>query len=189
MSVVRTSEPGTEPVTLSEVKAQCRVDTTDEDTLLTSLIAAARQMCEQQLQRALITQTWKMTLDAFPDWDIDLPYPTLQSVTSVKYYDSSNVQQTMVANTDYFIDTAGQPGRVLPVTDWPTTYERPDAVEIIYVAGYANAAAVPQAIKQWLLVQIAAMFDNRSGVPGRDAQVKSLPFVDALLDPYRVWVV
>ena len=45
-SLTTLTEPVNEPVTLVEAKAYLRVDTTDEDTLIATLITAARQWVE-----------------------------------------------------------------------------------------------------------------------------------------------
>ena len=191
MPVIRTVEPATEPITLAEAKAHARVDVATDDSLITALIVAARNVAENELQRAIISQTWKLVDATFPDGSnaLDLPFPTLQSVTSVKYWNTSGVQITLTAGTDYYVDTVGQPGQIVPVTSWPATYARPDAVEVVYVAGWANAAAVPQSVKQWMLLMVATMYDSRHAFgSARDAESVRLPFVDHLLDPYRVWV-
>ena len=67
MSLVIITPPATEPITLTEAKAQCRVDGTAEDALLTIYIQAAREQCERLIGRKLITQTVEQRLDAFPD--------------------------------------------------------------------------------------------------------------------------
>lgn len=61
-------EPAIEPITLSEAKTHLRVDFTDDDTLITTLIIVARQAVEEFLGRALITQTWQVFYDRFPDF-------------------------------------------------------------------------------------------------------------------------
>lgn len=187
MSVVKTVEPTTEPVTLAEVKAHCKVDVSDDDSLLTAMISAARIAAEQATGRTVITSTYRLTLDAFPDGEIVLPFPSVQSVTSVKYYDANGAQQTLTGG-DYVVDLDG--GRVDTLAAWPATQERPNAVEVIYVAGWADAAAVPAAVKQWVLMRVASMYENRADyATAREAASVAIPFVDSLLDPYRVWAV
>src|SRR5690606_41843642 len=80
--------PASEPVTLSEAKAQLSVTSSAHDTRITSLITTARRQVERYLKRALITQTWKVYYNCFHAV-MELPYPPLQSVTQVKYYDDS----------------------------------------------------------------------------------------------------
>ncbi len=185
MPTVRTAGPAAEPITLAEAKAHARVDSSTDDALITALIVAARQVCEQELQRTIISSTYKTTLDGFPSGGIDLPFPTVSSITSVKYYDTSNVQQTLSSGL-YLLDDSA----VFSTDAWPDTYARPNAVEVIYVAGYADAAAVPQAIKQWLLMRVATMYDNRNDhANARDVADMAAPFVNCLLDPFRVTVV
>jgi uncharacterized phiE125 gp8 family phage protein len=77
--------PALEPVTLDEAKAQCRVDGSDEDTLITALILAAREYCQDFQNRAYITQVYDLWLDGWPNKGfISIPKPPLQLVSSVK---------------------------------------------------------------------------------------------------------
>lgn len=110
-SPVLVSAPATEPVALSDAKTFLRVDGSEDDALITSLIATARRACEEYTKRAFITQTWKLALDRFPcdeDWDeleymlglsaqrpIQLPRQPIQSIASVKTTDASNTQATV----------------------------------------------------------------------------------------------
>src|ERR1051325_1611605 len=69
-------------------------NTTGDPELLT-LISEARDLVETLLNRALLQQTWRLTLDAFPCSDVlRLPRPSLISVTSVKYLNTSGVLVT-----------------------------------------------------------------------------------------------
>jgi len=56
--------PSTYPVTADEAKLHCRIDGTDENTLVDDLIAAATDYVEQYTGRAIVSQTWKVTQDA-----------------------------------------------------------------------------------------------------------------------------
>lgn len=179
--------PSVEPLTLAEAKAHCRVDVADDDALITSLIVAARQVAEHLTARALVTQQWRLTLDAFPDAAIDLPLPPLASVESVKYRDAAGVLQTLDAAA-YTVHTSALVGQVAPAygQTWPSARDQREAVVIDFTAGYGNAAAVPQAIKQWLLLSIGGWYSRRDALDL--AQPFELPrgMWDLLLDPYRI---
>lgn len=189
MSLKLITPPSTFPVDLASAKLHLRVDGTDEDTLITSLITAATQMAEQETGRALMTQTWELSLDSFPT-AIELTRMPVQSVTSVKYYDTDSVQQTLSSGA-YTLSVADDFSfpQIVPVygTEWPTAQDRLDTVAVRYVAGYADAASVPEAIKQWIKLMIGSMYDNR------ESEVRANPtklrFVDRLLDRYRVGTV
>lgn len=66
MRLTLTAPPAVEPLALADAKTHLRVDITDDDTLITALITAARRYCESALKQALITQSWTLYLDSFP---------------------------------------------------------------------------------------------------------------------------
>ncbi len=183
--------PTTEPVTLTEVKAQLRVDGTTEDTYLTSLITIARKHAEETvLNRALITQTWDFYLQSWPGKNyIEIPLPPLVSITSIKYTDYLGVESTMTS-TDYIVDTQAEPGRVYLKWDksWPSTsLQVVNPIVVRFVAGYGAAAAVPEPIKQAILLLIGSLYENReNNMVGNIQQLQLIFGVDALLDSYRI---
>lgn len=182
MGLTLIATPGVEPVTLAEAKLHLRVDAADDDTLIAALIVAARNQAESRTGRALVTQQWRLDLDRFPVDTIDLPLPPLQSVESVTYLDAYGVRQNL-AESEYTVIANETPGSVIPDygKTWPGCRVTPGSVQISFTAGYGLAAAVPQDIKQWMLVQISQWYENR------DAEQKAeLGFVDGLLDPYRI---
>jgi uncharacterized phiE125 gp8 family phage protein len=188
MAMKQTVPPSTYPVTLAEAKLHLRVDVVDDDTLITALITAATDQAHHMVNRAIMTQTWTLTLDSFPD-AIELTRMPVQSVTSVKYVDTNGVQQTLSSSL-YSVDLADDfgYGYIVPAynTTWPDTRDQVNAVEVVYVAGYASAAAVPQLIKTWILLRIASLYENRAAwTMGRDV-INENPAVDRLLDRYRV---
>lgn len=190
MSLKLITAPATEPVTVAEVRAQCRVDDTAEDALLAVYIEAARQLCEEAIGRPLITQTWEQALDAFPAGEIKLLKAPVQSITSVIYTDTAGAAQTMDA-ADYSLDKETYPGGwLLPAdgTDWPSTDDVINAVKVRYVAGYGNAAAVPAPLRVWILATVAALHQQRSAIDS-SGRMAALPerFIDRLLDAYKVY--
>lgn len=58
--------PAVEPVSLAELKLHARIDGADEDALLSSLIVSARQYVSEATRRALVTETWSLTIDGWP---------------------------------------------------------------------------------------------------------------------------
>lgn len=198
MNRVLVSPPAEEPLTVAEAKLHLRIDEDqeDEDGLVDALISAARQAVEEATGRALITQTWKVFLDDhFPsrywrDAPINLPLPPLQSVTHIKYYDSSGSLITL-AGTEYFVDVPASRITLPYLKYWPaTSYPRPAAVEVQYVTGYGDEASdVPPALRAAVKLMVGTLYEHREGiVVGTSAQ--ELPqAVDFLLNPFRILAV
>lgn len=161
--IVQTVAPATEPITVDEVKRQAAITGTADDTYLGELIARIRTDCERVTERQLVSATYKLILDAWPEDDIiRLPKGPTQSVTSVKYYDPDGTLQT-IDPTDYVAVLGGMYGRVCPADEeaWPETAERPGAIEVVFVAGYGAAAAVPADIKGALRQAVAYCYQQR----------------------------
>lgn len=158
-----TTDATAEPVTVAELRSWLRLDDTSQDTMLSSMITAARVAVEQHTHRAFVQRTLKQSLSDFPDSDcIELLFPPLASVSSVQYYDSDNSSQTVDAS-NYIVDTNAVVGIVQPVETftWPTTYERTDAVNVTYVAGYStNADDVPETAKVLIKLIAADLYEH-----------------------------
>lgn len=137
-----TTDATAEPVTAAEMLVWLRLDDTSQNTMIEGIITAARDAVESHTHRAIAKRTFKQSLSGFPSNDcIELLFPPLVSVTSVKYYDLDGTEQTIDAS-NYIVDTNRIVGQVQPTEDytWPLTYERSDAVNVTYVAGYESDA-------------------------------------------------
>lgn len=182
--------PAAEPLTLAEAKLHLRVDAgiTDDDSLITALIVTARQQAEHRTGRALVTQQWRHSVDAFPADSLELPLPKLQSVQAVSYLDSNGTRQTL-ANNEYDVIADELVGRIIPAygKSWPSCREHPGSVRVDYTCGYGAAVDVPQSIKAWMLLAIGAWYENREALSSGQP-VAELPrgFWEGLLDPF--WV-
>lgn len=166
--------PTSEPVSILEAKQQLRIlsDDTTFDVEISRKLTAARQWIERRYGISLISQTRKQTQAAFPCGKINLLYPPVQAITSFTYTDSNGATQTMVAGTNYssaglLTPVAGGSHDVViphlyPVSIWPVAKCIPDAIQIIYVAGYgSDGTYVPQAIKEQILKVLGHFFENR----------------------------
>ncbi len=197
MSIERTVDAATEPLTTAEAKTHLRVTHSSDDTYIDGLVKAARMYVEDYLGRALITQTWKLRIH--DDWPVTriggmdlrrirLPRPPAISVTSVQYVDSDGATQTLAADQYQVIgkEYIGAVDQAYGCT-WPTVRRQADAITVTYTAGYGNAAAVPQPIKQAILLLIGNWYSNRSEVVVGTIS-SALPMgAEALLFPFRIF--
>lgn len=204
MSLKLITPPSGLVVSLAEAKLHLNVDGTDSDTEITAMIGAATDYAEQMTGRALLPQTYELSLDAFPNSSIQngpftpdvianafmLTRTPAASITSIIYQDTTGALTTL-SNTLYTLDASDDfgPAKIYPAygTYWPATRDDIGAVKVRYVAGYTNAAAVPEGIKSWIKLQIAAMYENRESEAVIRGTFVQLGFVDRLLDKYKVF--
>jgi len=163
ISYKRTVAPVTEPITLNEAKDHLEINHNDKDNLINMLIKTAREMGEHESARSFFTQTIVAQLDDFPTSNIELIYGPVQSVTTLKYYDVDNVQQTW-SNANYRVDIVSKIAKVEAVNSWPEVYDRIDAIEVTYVAGYTEVADIPSTDKSGMLMLLTHLFENRQDV-------------------------
>jgi uncharacterized phiE125 gp8 family phage protein len=179
--------PALEPVTLSEARLHLRVDTADDDPLIDALISAARLHAEMLTARQFLPARWRLVLDRFTPMVLLNRSPVV-SVISVRYLDMGGLWQIMPA-TDYVVESSSEPARITPAFGkiWPPTLPQIGSVEILFDAGYADATKVPDGIKRWMLLRVGSLYQHREEMSVLPAgRIDPLPFVDSLLDPYRV---
>ena len=192
MSLRLITAPTALAITLAEAKAHLRVTDTTEDLLISAMIIAASETAEQITGRAIMPQTWELTLDAFPAEFALTRVPAL-SVVSLKYINEAGVLTTM-SPTDYVLDNYDDFGfakvELAWGFDWPIARDTTNAVTLRFTAGYADAAAVPESIKAWIKLTVSTMYENREAEAYSSRAVSAtvkMSFVDGLLDRYKVW--
>ena len=186
-----TTEPAVEPITTATAKIHLSIASavTAHDTLISSLITAARKYIEDMLNRSLITTEWELTIEQFPASQIDLflPRSPIQAIDSITYVDADGATQTW-ESSNYVLSRYREPARISLAYAklWPTVRLQPDAVAIAFTAGYGDSASdIPQPIKQAMLLLIGHWFEHRSDV--ETGNLKTVPMcVESLLNAYRV---
>lgn len=160
----QTSAPASEPITLTEAKAQLRVesDFSDDDVWIATAITVVREQVEALTNRAIMPQSLELAISEFEDV-MQLPKPPFSSLASIQYYDENNSIQTL-SSSIYQLNDFVEPAEISLAYEqtWPTVYDRPDAIRIAFSAGYADAASVPASIKQAMLMLLTDLYDNRS---------------------------
>lgn len=174
-------QPTSEPITLNEAKSFCRVDFTNDDALLASLISQARVLAEQTTGQALAIQTMQV-LYTFPPaplhlWDEEatenstwifpasslcIPIAPLQSVSMVEYragpFESwQSWSQTSGSITNWQTEAISQQ---LSMQNAPAAFQ----YRLTCLVGYTS---IPDDLKLMLLELIAYAYDHRegSGIP------------------------
>lgn len=192
---VLVTPPPAEPITLTEAKSHLNVTSTTKDTEITSLIITMRKLLERYLNRAILTQTWKVYTDCW-QYEMKIPYPRLQSVTHVKYYDGTGTLQTLTANDYFWVVTTDEPGRIVRKYDanYPVLQDgRPDAIEIQYVAGWLATAAspdygvVPDEIKHAMKLLCTNYFEHKGDIMIGNVVHKIPRHITDLVHPYRIY--
>jgi uncharacterized phiE125 gp8 family phage protein len=184
---VLTVAPATEPVTAAELRTHLRTDATElPDAEANALITDARTEIENMTGLAFISQSWRLSIDRWPAggeawWDgvremsitelynsntlqsLVLPRWPLVSITSVTVYDEDSNASTVTVNDVFDVDIYQTPGRITLKRGqtWPVALRANDAIQVIYVAGHANAAAVPSTMKRAVKQLAAFLYSHR----------------------------
>jgi len=159
-------------LTLEEAKKQVEVSLTDSthDEHLLELILSAAEQVESDTGLYLCRRTLKVNCaNAFDG--MQLQGSPIASVSSIKYYDTSNVQQTLSA-TIYNFDAAHRKIHLKYLQVLPTYVDRWDAWEITYLAGYADQYSVPALAKKACLLNVAGDFYDRGDLIKESEQRK-----------------
>lgn len=202
--------PALEPVSLAEIKEHARIDGLDDDAYLTALISAARELVCRVTGRALITETWTLTLDQWPqgraehEWwsgvrempvtsidagEIELKRAPFAGVTKVETLDEDGVATEWPASNYYSDPVAGGMGRLVRRrgASWPAVERDRGGIVITFTVGYgADPAAVPSALRHAVKLLVTHWFEKRE--PASDCAASALmPMgLGAILQQFKV---
>jgi len=191
---VRVTDAAVEPVTLLELKRHLRITGEDDDYLLGILIFMARTYLEDLFNIAFISQTWQMTMDAWPGYrepwwdgvregsvdslfadaramDIEIPVYPLISIDSINVYDEASNSTAVSVSTVFDIDAVRRPARLTLKRGqtWPIATRANNAIEMNYTAGYGTAKEdVPITLQRAVLEAAAYMYNHRGEGCGMD---------------------
>ena len=163
---IKYSEIGTEPITSTEVKSWLKVDFTDEDTLISSLITQVRELAEEFSGLSLVVKTieyFEEDEEILSDW-IKLPYPAHDSITEV------NGEVV----TDYY--SSGLNQKRIKIISFLTT----DTDDKGLYVKYTTLGTCPSGVKLAMLKEIADVYENRGNSFEGGIQMLSSNFMNFL---------
>lgn len=136
--LIRLSDPTGLAVSLEDMKAALRIDSSDDDTLLTSLIKQETRRYEDYTGRLMLPISAEYQTDCW-GWGgrLVIPYGPVRSVTSVSYLDTDHVEQTLPSSEWFTVSK--EDGEEIWWTDTfsaPSISDRPLAVRVLLNLGY-----------------------------------------------------
>jgi len=155
------SYTGTEPLTTQQAKDYLKVDHAEEDVLIDIFVSSARAMIEGMSGHIIAPATVVESWDDFP-LGRTLPLSTQppESITSIQYYDADNIQQTLSSSLYHeVLDKSDPRVRLIEGESWPTTYIRPDAVQVTIESG--AVATIDKRLLNALYLSLHDMYYHR----------------------------
>ena len=182
--LVLSTNPSTQVVSVSDIKAHLRIDTSDEDSLLGVYIDAATEMAEHFCNRHFITHDYKLYFNQVQSVaSLNFPDCTLDSVNSVNWIDTNEATQSSLLA---YIDAYSNPSIVYLNSDFISPALKDNAANVFWFdfsTGFgATATDVPEAIKQAIKLIVSDMYYFRE-----DRKRKFPMASEILLQPYKCY--
>jgi len=188
MPLILTSGPAVEPISLDDAKLHARVDGESENMLISSLILAARLHIERSLDLALISQSWSLYLDRWPDAPyVELPLAPLISVDAIRLYSAADTFVTLDPEL-FLIDKTSRRPRIARNAgqSWTPPGRAINGIEIAFTAGFGESEDdVPMPVRQAIRMLVAHWYEAREPVLFGEKSDPVPASIAALIGPYR----
>jgi len=187
--LIKTTQPTSEPVSLSEAQLHLRLDTSGsppthpDDTLVQTLISASRESAENYANITVAQCQYQLKAEAIDD-KVDLQTFPVTAIASVTYKDDAGATQT-VSSSAYYINNHVKPSQLVFYNDAPS-YE----MTITFTAGFtdgeqSNPFPCPAGIKAAILLMLGNWYENRETVSNIESFERPQSAI-YLLTPYRI---
>ena len=186
MTIAELTPPLGEPLTLAEVKVHLRLDGTGEDIILQDLIRCARDHLERETGLALLTRTFRLYLDQWPQAQvIQIAKGPVQTIEQITVYDEAGLPAE-IDTGQMMLDGQVLPAR-LALTLRPDPGRALNGIEIDFTAGFGPTGAdVPDTLKRAMLLHLALLYEFRGAVPPGDQPAAVPAGYDRLIAPFRI---
>ena len=166
------SEDVVNPVTLTEAKNYLRVDYSEDDDLIESLITTARVRLEQYAGVAMTERTLQVV--AYVDNFIELPYVPIGTVLTVEVF-AGNDWVELTENMGYYLVGSTY------VKTFMTSYLSSE-FRFTYTCGYAST---PQIMKTALLKMVSDLYEYRESSVEATRPSANLMTAYELIRPFK----
>ncbi len=185
MTPILLNAPSVEPISLAQAKAWLRVTSADEDELITGLIASARLVVESVTRQAMLAQTWRLVMDAWPSDVLRVPLAPFRGVVALRTLGADGSAQ-IVPPANYVVDASPGAARVRFLSAPNAPGRAIAGVEMDVVIGFATAPeGVPEPLRQAVRLLVARWYEERGDAQSDGAFERMPSPVAALIAPYR----
>ncbi len=153
-TVATGTNASTDVLSTANAKSWMKVESSDEDTLIASLVAEVIDVVEETYSFQLIEKTVTAEWESYGK-RVDLPLFPAQSVSSVKTKNHEGTETTLTAGDDYYLQ-----GDTL-VFNSLYAYENPFErmrLKVVYVAGYTS---IPNGITLGIKKAVLSSYEDR----------------------------
>ena len=183
--------PAQEPVSLLEAKNFMRLDSSQDDVLVSTLITAARIHIETTIGKVLVTESWSYFLDKWPKSKvIYFPLDPIQTIEEIRFHTTDDTF-IVLSSDEYSTDFVSNHPRLLFNGTKPAgSSQKLNQLEIRFLAGYGDTPEdVPADLKQALLMLAAHWFEQRDPIAFGGSFAEVPRTIQALLNNYKKYKV
>jgi uncharacterized phiE125 gp8 family phage protein len=161
LNLVKVGAVSYEAVSLDEAKKHSRVSHTADDTYIGDLVVAAREQAETDLNAAIVLQEYDQFTESPLRRRICLLRQPVASITSIKYLDADDAEQTLDSG-NYSLKAYRDP----PEVELDEEFLIPPSSDAVirFKAGYSSAAVVPKLLKQAILFLADSWYVERAAI-------------------------
>jgi len=148
-------------------KKHCRIEDDYDNDLVEEYIRVAALYCEENIpgHRQLLTATYQVPVEAWIDSRrLMLPWPPLQAVTQIQYYDYNGTLQVLDPS-EYLFGTPWRGAGFIqraPFIIWPPFEpDRQYPILVTFTCGYGLATQIPATLRQAMRLHVRWQYANR----------------------------
>jgi len=177
--------PTFSPVLLTNLKSSLHIEHTDLDDLLQICLNVAAEDAETMTGRQIARATLTGYLDDYPDNDeLEIDKGPVDSILSIKYYAQDSPVLTTVSASDYQLDNIDLTARLRFSKSFTPDRSRMNSVEIEFLAGWASVDAIPETIKDAIVLLASERYLNPDNkMQGNGVRVSA---AERLLRKYKI---
>lgn len=192
MWLERISGGDTGLIDLLDARNFLRILNDENDAEIVEAIASASAFLEVDedgfggIGLPIVAQQWSLKKAGFGKPFVRLPFARVVSVDNVHFYSPDGHLETIAPN-DYQLIKHGRLWSVCLSTgkNWPSAADRPDAVEVLFTAGWPEKESVPGDIKAAARLLTEFFFETRALEGEQDIPKRLAQAIDNLTIRYR----